>query len=327
MKSGFFDPEKASLELRERYNISFVDLFIKNGFTTYLFGGSLRDMVLGKDWKDADIRAWLPLPPKERDEMAEQLLKQAGIEIKSKIIFNDTFTIYRFLPEGSKANGVIDFTVVTGQWVVDPDFGMNGLYFDIGKKELIDKYNSLDDIEKKIIRTIKDPFIQFKDEPQMIFRAVKAACQFGFDIEENTFKAMKELSLLTEGTMGAVADDIFPGLTEWFIGNIFRGLKYDPQKFEKIWKETGIMATFINFIANRLLVIPKARVETEPIFKEAQKYGYEESISLLFSYAAREIDKDNPELIFNNSVDIFYLRKQSKYGDFVVDIPQINYID
>jgi len=93
-----FNAEKALKELREKYNIDFVGLFIKNGFTVYLFGGSLRDMVLGKDWKDADIRAWMPLPPKERDKKAEELLKTAGIEIKSKVIFNDTFTIYRFLP-------------------------------------------------------------------------------------------------------------------------------------------------------------------------------------------------------------------------------------
>lgn len=48
MKKGHFDPEKANEELRERYNIHFVDLLIKYGFKTYLFGGSLRDMVLGK---------------------------------------------------------------------------------------------------------------------------------------------------------------------------------------------------------------------------------------------------------------------------------------
>ena len=186
MKQGHFNPEEANKELRERYNIHFVDLLIQNGYKTYLFGGSLRDMVLGKEWKDADIRAWIPLPQKERDEKMEEILKEAKIEIKAKIIFNEKFTIYRFLPTGSKSEGVIDFTVVTNQFEVIPDFTMNGLYFDLEKKELVDPHNALEDIQERVIRTVLDPMEQFKLEPHMIYRAVKCACQFGFDIEEKT---------------------------------------------------------------------------------------------------------------------------------------------
>lgn len=325
MKTGFFNAERVNKELRERYNISFVDSFIQNEFAVYLFGGSLRDMVLGKDWKDADIRVWIPLPPKQRDEKAEELLKQAGIKIKSKIIFNENFTIYRFLPEGSTVSEVIDLTVVTGQWAVDPDFGMNGLYFDIKTKELIDRYNSLDDIEKKVIRTVRDPKIQFTNEPQMIFRAIKTACQFGFDIEKNTLKAMKELSHLTEETLNAVADDIFPGLTEWFVNNIFRGLKYDPQKFEKLWRGTGIIATLTNFISHRLLIKPKLKIETKPIFKKDQKYKYEEALSMFFSCIARDIDAEGAENIFKKSLKLLRITKSSKYGDFVINTSKINF--
>lgn len=278
MQLGHFNAERAHKELKERYNIHFVDLFIQNGFTVYLFGGSLRDMVLGREWKDADIRAWIPLPPKIRDEKTKKILSEAGIKIKTKIILNDSFTIYRFLPDNSPAGGVIDFTVVSDQWAVGPDFSINGLYFDLEKKELIDRRNALSDIAKKIIRTDKNPMVQFADEPHMIFRAIKCACQFGFSIEKETLAAMKEKKSLTEGTLAVVADNTFPGMTEWFIGNIFRGLTYNLTLFLRLWNEVGLTRIFIDFICKRIKMNPISHNIKESLFRKDKKYNYEDAI-------------------------------------------------
>jgi len=220
---------------------------------------------------------------------------------------------------------VIDFTVVTEQWGVDPDFGMNGLYFDLKTRELVDRYNSLHDIENKIIRTIKDPFVQFKDEPQMMFRAIKAACQFDFTIEENTLAAMKKLSGLTENVMGLVVNNTFEGLTEWFVNNIFRGLKYNPALFEKLWKETGIMKVFVKFISNRLEIKSESK-EVSQIFKEKEKYEYEEALSMFFGHVTKSIDPENSQELFEKTVKLFRLTETSKYGDFVIDTQKIIYL-
>ena len=320
-----FDSEKADRELREKYNVDFIDLFISNGFTSYLFGGSLRDMVLEKSWKDADIRVWIPLPPKERDEKTEMLLKEAGIEIQATIRFNDKFTIYRFLPSGSTASGVIDFTVVTGQWEVDPDFVMNGLYFDLGTKTLIDRYGALEDLDKKIIRTVLEPNTQFTNEPQMLFRTIKVACQFGFMIEPKTLEALKTHSALGEGVFGLVADDTFAGLTEWFVNIIYRGLNYNPQLFEQLWNDTGLTRAFINFNSKRLEVLATS-FEIKEIFETGREYKYEEAISMFLSAIARAIDPANPTSTFDSITKLNRVTQGSQYGDFVIDTSLVEYV-
>ncbi|MFZ2523433.1 MAG: hypothetical protein WAW92_03545 [Minisyncoccia bacterium] len=325
MKQGNFDSEKADKELRDRYNIHFVDLLIKKGFKTYLFGGSLRDMVLGKDWKDADIRVWIPLPPKERDEKTEEILKKANIEIISKIIFNEKFTIYRLLPAGSKSEGVIDFTVVTKQFEVIPDFTINGLYFDIGAKELIDPHGALEDIQKGIIRTVLAPEEQFKLEPHMIYRAVKCACQFGFEIEEKTLEAMKKFSNLNVGTLEVIADKKVEGMTEWFIGNVFRGIKYNPKLFVKLWNDTGLTTIFVGFVTKRLNLSTSSSSLDNSLFDEDRKYGYEEALSVFISAVAKSVDPENSENTFSKIVKLFHVDTPSIYGDFVVDISKIVY--
>ena len=326
MKQNFFNAKKAYRELRERYNIKFADILIQNGFKVYLFGGSLRDMVRGKEWKDADIRAWIPISAEERDKRTEQILRTAKIKIKSKIIFNDKFTIYRFMPKGSTASGVIDFTVVTKQFEVIPDFTVNGLYFDLDTKELIDPHNALRDIKKKIIRAVLDPSKQFRLEPHMIFRAVKGACQFGFAIEKSTLEAMKKLSNLTVETLEVVADNKIEGMTEWFIGNIFRGLKYDPVLFVQLWNNTGLTKVFFNFIGKRLNLRPNSYVILESVFNKKRKYKYEEALNIFISSIAKELDPKNPKSKFKEIITLFSITAVSEYGDFVIDSSKIKYL-
>lgn len=323
--TNHFDTEKASQDLNNRYNLDFAHILIKNGYKIYLFGGSLRDMVMGKEWKDADLRAWVALPPEERDLQTEKLLVEAGVHINSKSAFNPTFTVFRFVPPNSTSTLGIDFSVVSEQWLVGPDFTINGLYFDIDTGELIDMYNSISDIEHKIIRTAKEPNKQFTEEPYMIFRAVKCACQFGFNLEEKTFEAMKGLSDITTGVLDLIVNKTVPGLTEWFLSNLFTGLKYNPFLYEKLWNETGLMKVFLTYIANKFgyEIIPEKLNAT--VFEESKKYNYEEAISLFLSAVALTLDTENPEETFNRITALFSITEEKQYQDFLIDNVKIFY--
>jgi tRNA nucleotidyltransferase/poly(A) polymerase len=321
-----FNAEEAQQELHKRYNLHFVDVLIKNGAKVYLFGGALRDMVMGKDWKDADIRVWIPLPPKERDAKAEALLKEANIKIKSITPFGEDFTVFRFLPEGSASNVGIDLSVVSDQWRIGPDFTINGLYFDLETSELIDQFNAVEHIENKVLRTAKEPMMQFTEEPYMIFRAVKAACQFDLAIDEETYAAMKELAPATEKTLGLVADNAMPAFTEWFLGNIFRGLNYDPQMFLRLWNDTGLTNILMEFIAARLRLSAGSRVFSLVVFEEGKKCGFEETINIFLSSIARELDPEHPNEIFGKIIRLLLITAPKKYDDFVIDNQKIHYI-
>ncbi len=77
-----------------------------------------------------------------------------------------------------------DFTINAMAWSINGDtFG-----------ELVDPFGGMDDLEDCTIRTPCDPDITFSDDPLRMMRAVRFAAQLGFDIEPETFEAIRRNS-------------------------------------------------------------------------------------------------------------------------------------
>lgn len=81
------------------------------------------------------------------------------------------------------------------------DFTINALSWSLNKEtfgELIDPFEGIQDLKKKLIRTPVDPLTTFEDDPLRMLRAVRFATQLGFYIEEKTFDAIEKMAARLE---------------------------------------------------------------------------------------------------------------------------------
>ena len=63
------------------------------------------------------------------------------------------------------------------------DFTINGLLLDPATHDVLDFVGGLDDLKRKVVRTIGDPHRRFDEDKLRMFRAVRFAARFGYAID------------------------------------------------------------------------------------------------------------------------------------------------
>ena len=177
---------------------------IENGYSAYLVGGCVRDLLLKRKPKDWDITT--NAKPEEilkifPNAFYENRFGTVGVKTGSedetlKVIEITTFRQEREYFDFRRPSEVI-FTQNLESDLHRRDFTINALALSF-EGEIIDLFNGLLDLERKIIRTVGNPEERFREDALRLLRAIRLACELNFSIEDETFKAIKKFSDLIQ---------------------------------------------------------------------------------------------------------------------------------
>lgn len=202
------------------------------GYTAYLVGGGVRDLLLGRTPKDFDVGTSAS-PSEVRHAFRNCFLigrrfRLAHIKFGDKIIETATFRqnaqsvgeIIEHAAEGPQEDNTFG-TPETDAY--RRDFTVNGLFYNIKDFSVIDWVGGMKDLEGKVIRSIGDPNIRFREDPVRMMRAVKFAARLGFTIERKTLAAMKRHhACILTAAVPRVCEEVFRLFTYGHSAEAFR---------------------------------------------------------------------------------------------------------
>jgi len=189
------------------------------GYTAYLVGGGVRDLLIGREPKDFDIGT--SAKPNEVKRafkncfLIGRRFRLAHVRFGEKVIETATFrqnsqTVGEII-EHAAEGPMEDNTFGTPQTdAFRRDFTINGLFYNIRDYSVIDYVGGMKDIEKKVVRAIGDPEIRFQEDPVRMMRAIKFSSRLGFTIERKTAAAMKKHhACILTASVPRVCEEVF----------------------------------------------------------------------------------------------------------------------
>jgi len=169
---------------------------IQNGFEAYIVGGCVRDSLLARKPNDWDITT--NAKPEEVKKLFRRTVDTGIKHGTVTVLFTrEGYEVTTYRLDGDYADHRhpenVQFTSDLSEDLRRRDFTINAIAYN-EKDGIVDLYGGQEDLEKKIIRAVGNPHERFEEDALRILRAVRFAAQLGFTIEEETYKAAKELS-------------------------------------------------------------------------------------------------------------------------------------
>ncbi len=171
----------------------------RHHYQAYLVGGCVRDLLLGVTPKDFDVAT------SARPEEVRSLFRNSRIIGRrfllvhvffkgGKIIEVATFRQQPGVRAGSEPD---DLLIKEDNNFGSPeqdarrrDFTINGLFYDLHSREIVDHVHGLEDVDARLLRAIGDPNVRIPEDPVRILRAIKFSARLGLTIEDSLWEAM-----------------------------------------------------------------------------------------------------------------------------------------
>ncbi|MBC8110625.1 MAG: HD domain-containing protein [Verrucomicrobia bacterium] len=214
--------------------MNFAEIFDKNpvlnlaaqtaqqtGIETYVVGGFVRDLLLKRPSKDIDL---VCVGDGNGIVLAEKIAEKHGKHTQVAVFQNFGTAQIKIADwelefvgarkesyqRDSRKPLVENGTLADDQ--LRRDFTINAMAISLQKEnfgDLIDPFNGIEDLQRKIIKTPLNPDITFSDDPLRMMRAARFASQLGFDIFPDTFEAMQAMKdRINIVSMERIADEL-----------------------------------------------------------------------------------------------------------------------
>ncbi|MEK7450681.1 MAG: CCA tRNA nucleotidyltransferase [Patescibacteria group bacterium] len=186
-----------------------------SGFAVYLVGGCVRNLLLKKSVKDWDMTT--NATPQDllkifKDGFYDNKFGTVGVPLHTTVYGRIIVEITTFRTEKGYSDKRRPDSVEWGKSIEEDlarrDFTVNSIALKLEAQplgsthEIIDPFGGQKDIKAKIIRAVGDPKKRFKEDALRLLRAIRIASEYGFTIEENTWKEIQKDAPLIKHVSG-----------------------------------------------------------------------------------------------------------------------------
>ena len=161
----------------------------EEGFQVYFAGGAVRDLLLNRTFDEIDIAT--SAPPSVVERLFPRTIgvgREFGVVVA--VVGGTNYEIATFRAESGYTDGrhpdQVRFTDAR-QDALRRDFTVNALFLDPGTERVIDFTHGRKDLDRGLIRTVRDPRLTFGEDKLRVLRAIRFACQLGFRIDGPTY--------------------------------------------------------------------------------------------------------------------------------------------
>ncbi|MHB1769595.1 MAG: CCA tRNA nucleotidyltransferase [Minisyncoccota bacterium] len=171
------------------------------GFESYLVGGCVRDLLIGREPKDWDVTT--NATPAEiqglfQDSFYENEYGTVGVKTDSKDERTAIVEVTPYRTESAYSDkrrpDKVEFSTSLLEDLARRDFTINAVAYDDSKGHLVDPYEGQKDIKDKIVRAVGAPNERFGEDALRMLRAVRFVAELGFGIDGDTATAISENS-------------------------------------------------------------------------------------------------------------------------------------
>ncbi|MDI6815407.1 MAG: HD domain-containing protein [Dehalococcoidales bacterium] len=187
------------------------DFLTKQGVKSYLVGGFVRDVLLGRDTADIDIAVAadaLEIAPKVATALGGRYVLLDEVNRVGRVVLADQAA------PSAKGRWQLDFSTFKGSIKHDlarRDFTIDAMAVNLGKGlkkrgeaplklPIIDPFNGWNDLERGVIRAVSGA--AFKSDAVRLLRAVRLAAELGFGIDNETEALIRGYCPLIAGVAG-----------------------------------------------------------------------------------------------------------------------------